>query len=248
MIFDVLTLFPEMFSAFLDNSIIKRAQDNGILDIRLTQIRDFANNKHNRVDDYPFGGGPGMLMQAEPIYRAYQHITEGLSYRPHVIYMSPQGQVFTQNKAQELSASYGHIVILCGHYEGVDQRILDEIVDEEVSIGDFVLTGGEIGAVAVIDATSRLIDGVLSDEENYADESLSDGLLEYPQYTRPREFLEKSVPEELLSGNHALIAKWKRKHSILNTFKKRPDLLKNFVPQNKDEEALMRQIHSSDVE
>ena len=160
MIFDVLTLFPEMFSAFLDNSIIKRAQDNGILTITLTQIRDFAHNKHNRVDDYPFGGGPGMLMQAEPIYLAYQHITNHLTYKPHVVYMSPQGRVFTQKKAQELSRDYEHIVILCGHYEGVDQRVLDEIVDEEISIGDFVLTGGEIGAVAVIDATSRLVKGV----------------------------------------------------------------------------------------
>jgi tRNA (guanine-N1)-methyltransferase len=247
-IFDVLTLFPEMFSALLGNSIIKRAQDNGILTIRLTQIRDFANNKHNRVDDYPFGGGPGMLMQAEPIYLAYQHITKGLDYRPHVIYMSPQGQVFKQSMAQKLSVSYDHIVILCGHYEGVDQRILDEIVDEEISIGDFVLTGGEIGAVAVIDATARLIKGVLSDEENYDDESFTDGLLEYPQYTRPREFLGKSVPDELLSGNHALIAKWKRKHSILNTYKKRPELLEGFVPQNKDEKALMRQIRSFDIE
>lgn len=248
MIFDILTLFPEMFSAFLDNSIIKRAQDNGILSIHLTQIRDFANNKHNRVDDYPFGGGPGMLMQAEPIYLAYQHITKGLSEKPHVIYMSPQGKVFTQKKAQELSKTYEHIVILCGHYEGVDQRILDEIVDEEISIGDFVLTGGEIGAVAVIDATSRLIKGVLSDEENYDDESLTDGLLEYPQYTRPREFMGKSVPEELISGNHALIAKWKREHSILNTYKKRPELLEDFIPQNKFEMALMKKIHEGGIE
>lgn len=248
MIFDVLTLFPEMFDAFLNNSIIKRAQDHGYLTIRLIQIRDFADNKHNRVDDYPFGGGPGMLMQPGPIYRAYRYACEGYDTKPYVIYMSPQGKVFCQKKARQLAAQHDHIVVLCGHYEGVDQRVLDEIVDEEISMGDFVLTGGEIGAVAVIDATSRMIAGVLSDEENAADESLTDGLLEYPQYTRPREFMGREVPEELLSGNHALIAKWKTEQSILNTYKKRPELLENFIPKTKEEKRILAHLKEESQE
>ncbi len=246
MIFDVLTLFPEMFDAFLNNSIIKRAQDHGHITIRLTNIRDFAQNKHNRVDDYPFGGGPGMLMQPGPIYRAYCHVCETSETKPYVIYMSPQGKVFSQKTAQRFAASYEHMVVLCGHYEGVDQRVLDEIVDEEVSIGDFVLTGGEIGAVAVIDATSRLIAGVLSDEENAVDESLTDGLLEYPQYTRPREFMGREVPEELLSGNHAKIAQWKREHAMINTYQKRPELLKGFVPKTKEDKIIWDKLNVED--
>lgn len=237
--FDVLTLFPEMLSAFLDASILKRAQEKEILSIQTLNIRDYAENKHNRVDDAPFGGGMGMLMQAGPIVRAFESIAEGLEYKPHVIYLSPQGQTFCQGKAKELAENYEHIVFLCGHYEGVDQRALDLIVDEEISLGDFVLTGGEIGAVAVIDAVSRLIPGVLSDEECYLEESHSKGILEYPQYTRPREFRGLTVPEVLLNGNHAEIAKWKREQAIRNTFQKRPDLLKDYAPQDKFEQKIM---------
>ena len=240
--FDVLTLFPEMLSAFVDSSIIKRAQEKGILSIRTTNIRDFAGNKHNRVDDAPFGGGMGMLMQAGPIVRAYESVTEGAVQKPHVVYLSPQGKTFCQKKAKEFAENYSHIVFLCGHYEGVDQRVLDLIVDEEVSLGDFVLTGGEIGAVAVIDAVSRLIPGVLSDEECYMEESHSRGLLEYPQYTRPREFRGLTVPEVLLNGNHAEIAKWKLEQAIRNTFRKRPDLLDHFVPQDKWEQKVLDSI------
>ena len=181
---DILTLFPEMFDAVLNNSIIGRAVENGILEINCVQIRDFAFNKHRQVDDYPYGGGQGMVMQAEPIYLAYMSVCEGLSYKPKTIYLSPQGKTFRQSTAKRLSKDK-HLVLICGHYEGVDQRVLDEIVDMEISIGDFVLTGGEIGAMAVVDATARMIPGVLASEVAFSDESHFVGLLEYPQYTRP---------------------------------------------------------------
>ena len=221
---DCLTLFPEMMQSVLDESIIGRASKAGILDIRYTNIRDFAENKHNRVDDTPYGGGMGMVMQAGPIYRAYQSVTEGTLAKPKVIYMSPQGRVFNQEIAKEL-AQEEHLVFLCGHYEGVDERIIEEIVDEELSIGDYVLTGGEIPALAVIDAVSRMIPGVLPSEEAFSEESLYNGLLEYPQYTRPPVFMGREVPEVLLSGHHENIAKWRREQSVLRTLEKRPDLL-----------------------
>lgn len=222
--FDCLTLFPDMMRAVLSESIIGRAQKAEILDIRYTNIRDFAENKHNRVDDYPYGGGEGMVMQAMPIYRAWQSVTEGLEKKPKVIYLSPQGKVFDQQTAVRLSKEE-HLILLCGHYEGVDERVLEEIVDEEISMGDFVLTGGEIPAMALIDAVGRLIPGVLSSEDAYAHESHFDGLLEHAQYTRPPECLGKSVPEILLSGHHKNIMEYKRKESILRTLKKRPDML-----------------------
>ena len=221
---DILTLFPEMFDAVLNNSIIGRAVEKGILEINCVQIRDFAFNKHRQVDDYPYGGGQGMVMQAEPIYLAYMSICEGLDYKPLTIYMSPQGRTFKQSTAKRL-AKKKHIVILCGHYEGVDQRVLDEIVDAEISIGDFVLTGGEIAAMAVVDATARMIPGVLACEEAFADESHFSGLLEYPQYTRPAEWNGKGVPEVLMNGNHKLIQEWKRKAAIENTYRKRRGML-----------------------
>ncbi len=221
---DILTLFPEMFDAVLNNSIIGRAVENGILEINCVQIRDFAFNKHRQVDDYPYGGGQGMVMQAEPIYLAYMSVCEGLDYKPLTIYMSPQGKTFRQSTAKRL-AKKKHIVILCGHYEGVDQRILDEIVDAEISMGDFVLTGGEIAAMAVVDATARMIPGVLACEEAFADESHFSGLLEYPQYTRPAEWHGKVVPEVLMNGNHKLINEWKRKAAIENTYRKRRGML-----------------------
>lgn len=222
---DCLTLFPQMMQAVLEESIIGRAARGGILDIRCTNIRDFAQNKHNRVDDAPYGGGMGMVMQAEPIYRAYQSVLETAEVRPRVIYMSPQGRVLTQKIAEEL-AKEPHLVFLCGHYEGVDERVLEEIVDEELSIGDYVLTGGEIPALAVIDAVARMIPGVLPSEEAYSEESLYNGLLEYPQYTRPPVFLGREVPEILLSGHHENINRWRREESIRRTCRKRPELLR----------------------
>ncbi len=221
---DILTLFPEMFEAVLKTSIIGRAINNGLVEINCVQIRDFAFNKHRQVDDYPYGGGQGMIMQAEPIFQAYMSVCEGLDYKPKTIYMSPQGKTFRQSTAKRLSKEE-HIIIICGHYEGVDQRILDEIVDMEISIGDYVLTGGEIAAMAVVDATARLIPGVLSCEESFADESHYNGLLEYPQYTRPAVWHDKCVPEVLQSGNHKLIEKWKRSEAIRNTFIKRRGML-----------------------
>lgn len=219
--FDILTLFPEMFEAVLDSSIIGRAKEKGLIELNYIQIRDFAFNKHRQVDDYPYGGGAGMVMQAEPIYQAYLSVTENLDYKPHTIYMSPQGKTFRQSKAKQLAKKYSHIVILCGHYEGVDKRVLDEIVDEEISIGDFVLTGGEIAAMAVVDAAARMIPGVLKSEESFSEESHFSGLLEYPQYTRPEVWHGKAVPEILLSGHHKNITEWKRKKAIETTFKKR---------------------------
>lgn len=182
--FDILTLFPEMMRSVLESSIIGRAQKKGLLEIRYIQIRDFAYNKHRQVDDYPYGGGAGMVMQAEPIFLAYESVVKDLKKKPFTIYMSPQGKTFRQSTAKRLSKKE-HIVILCGHYEGVDQRVLDEIVDAEISIGDFVLTGGEIAAMAIVDATARLLPGVLKSEEAFSEESHFEGLLEYPQYTRP---------------------------------------------------------------
>ncbi len=221
---DCLTLFPEMMESVLYESIIGRAVKAGLLDISCVNIRDFAENKHNRVDDSPYGGGMGMVMQPDPIYRAYLSVTENVATHPKVIYMSPQGRVFNQEIAKEL-AQEEHLVLLCGHYEGVDERVLEEIVDEELSIGDYVLTGGELPALTVIDAVARMIPGVLPNEEAFSEESLYNGLLEYPQYTRPPVFLGREVPEILLSGHHEKIAKWRRSESIKRTCRKRPELL-----------------------
>lgn len=239
--FDVLTLFPEMFEAVLGDSVIGRAREKGLLEMRFINIRDFSKNKHRKVDDYPYSGGGGMLMTPQPIYDAYQSIAAGLDYKPLTIYMSPQGTVFGQAMARSF-VKEKHIILLCGHYEGVDQRVLDEIVDMELSIGDFVLTGGEIPAMAVIDAVARLVPGVLSAEESYMNESHYSGLLEYPQYTRPPEFLGKKIPEVLLSGHHAKIEEWKHEQALLNTLRKRPDLLENAVLTQKD--RIFLQKHS----
>lgn len=224
--FDVLTLFPEMFRAVLGNSIIGRAEKAGLLELNFIDIRDFSTDKHRKVDDTPYSGGGGMLMSAEPIYRAYMSVADGLDYKPYTIFMSPQGAVFDQDKAIELK-KHNHIVLLCGHYEGIDQRVLDEIVDAEISLGDFVMTGGEIPAMAVIDTVARLIPGVLSNDGSFQNESHFQGLLEHPQYTKPRVWHDMEVPEVLLSGNHELIEKWKHEQSLLTTLKKRPDMLEN---------------------
>ncbi len=216
-----------MFSGVLHDSMLGRAEKKNIIEFNVVNIRDFAANKHNRVDDYPYGGGRGMVMQAEPIYRAYQSILSEMDEKPHVLYMSPKGEVFSQKKGAELCA-YQNLVILCGHYEGVDQRIIDEIVDEEISIGDYVLTGGEIPAMAVIDCVSRMIEGVLSNEDSFTDESHYSGLLEYPHYTRPPVFNGREVPEVLMSGNHALISKWRMEKSLEETKNKRPDMYEKY--------------------
>ena len=222
--FDILTLFPDMFGAVLGDSIIGRATQKGIIELNIVNIRDFSKNKHRKTDDYPFSGGGGMLMTPQPVYDAYMSIADKLEKKPHTIYLSPQGKVFDQQRARELS-QFDEIVLLCGHYEGVDQRVLDMIVDEEISMGDFVLTGGEIPAMAVIDAVSRVIPGVLANEKSYSDESHYSGLLEYPQYTHPQEFMGIKIPEILISGHHKNIEKWKREQSLIATLKKRPDLL-----------------------
>ena len=231
--FDILTLFPDMMEAVLGDSIIGRAKKNGLIEINCIQIRDFTHDKHRQVDDYPYGGGRGMVMQPQPIYEAYQSICDKLDYKPYTIYLSPQGKTFRQSTAKRL-AKKEHIVLLCGHYEGVDQRVLDEIVDSEISIGDYVLTGGEIACMAVVDAVSRLIPGVLKDEESFSEESHYSGLLEHPQYTRPDEWHGKKVPEVLMSGHHANIEKWRREQSIIRTAKRRPDLLKGADLTNKE--------------
>ena len=228
MTIDILTLFPEMMEAVLDESIIGRARKAGIININCTNIRDFAENKHNRVDDYPYGGGNGMVMQPGPIYRAYKYVCDKYDEKPYVIYMSPQGRVFNQQIAKEYLEKE-HIIILCGHYEGVDERIIEEIVDEELSVGDYVLTGGELPALVVCDFVSRMVPCVLSNEECFSEESHFNGKLEYPQYTRPPVFMGREVPEVLLSGHHANIEKWRQEQSFLRTKLKRPDMLKDDI-------------------
>ena len=223
--FDILTLFPDMVSTVLSESIIGRAQKADILSVRCHQIRDFANNKHNNVDDTPYGGGVGMVMAAPPIYACYQAATADLPPSSHrrTIYLSPRGRLFTQDVARELAA-YDQLTLICGHYEGVDERVIEEIVDEEISIGDYVLTGGEIPACIVVDAVSRLLDGVLASPECYEGESIASGLLEYPQYTRPPVFMGREVPPVLLSGHHKNIEAWRTEQSIALTQERRPDL------------------------
>ncbi len=229
--FDIMTLFPELVSTVLDESVIGRAQKNGAISVHTHNIRDYTEDKHRRVDDTPYGGGKGMLMMAPPIYNCYEAIlkkqdAEGLiDLRRRVIYLSPAGKVLDQKKAEELARDYNNLILLCGHYEGVDRRIVEEIVDEEISIGDFVLTGGEIPACILTDAVARLVPGVLADAECYEKESISSGMLEYPQYTRPYEFHGRTVPEILLSGHHANIDAWRETEARRLTEEQRPDLL-----------------------
>jgi len=225
MIFHVLTLFPDMIRDTLNHSILKRAQQSNIIDVNCVNIRDFSTSKHKKVDDYPYGGGAGMLMQPDPVYKAYKSVMENINEKVRVIYLSPQGSTFTQEIAKELSLEK-NIILLCGHYEGIDQRVIDEIVTDEISIGDYILTGGELPALVLIDSVSRLVQGVLNKAESYEDESFSNNLLEYSQYTRPPIFLNRKVPEVLLSGHHENIKKWRNENSLLNTIKKRPDLIK----------------------
>ena len=231
--FHILTLFPDMVMNGLSTSIIGRAMANELLTIEAVNIRDFAENKHNRVDDYTYGGGAGMLMQAGPVYGAYRSVAEKAKSKPRVIYLSPQGQTFSQSMAEEF-AQEEELIFLCGHYEGIDERVLEEIVTDYVSIGDYVLTGGELPAMVMIDAVSRLIPGVLHNDTSAEFESFQDNLLEYPQYTRPVEILGRRVPDVLMSGHHEKINEWRKEQSIMRTRERRPDLYKNWLENNSD--------------
>lgn len=222
--YHVLTLFPEMIESGMHTSITGRAMNEGLITLEAIDIRDYTDNKHGKVDDYPYGGGAGMVMQAQPIYDAYQALEHGMGCKPRVIYMTPQGQVFDQTLAAEL-AQEDELVFLCGHYEGIDERVLEEIVTDYVSIGDYVLTGGELPAMVMMDAISRLVPGVLSNEQSAETESFQDGLLEHPHYSRPPVWRGREVPEVLLSGHHANIEKWRREQSIVRTLERRPDML-----------------------
>ena len=235
--FHVMTLFPEMVLAGLLDSIIGRAVKNGLISVEAVNIRDFAFNKHNKVDDYTYGGGAGMLMQAEPVYLCYEDIMsriEDKSKKVRVVYLTPQGNVFNQEMAEEF-AKEDDLILLCGHYEGIDERVLEEIVTDNVSIGDYVLTGGEIPAMIVIDAVSRLCPGVLSNTESPESESFGDGLLEYPQYSRPEVWHDRSVPPVLLSGDHEKVDKWRHEQSLIRTMERRFDLFKKYVRSHPDE-------------
>ena len=225
---DIMTLFPDAIRAMMDESIIGRAQAAGYVSIVTHQIRDYTTNNQMQVDDYPYGGGRGAVMQCDPLYRCWDHICTQAGERIHTIYMSPCGRVFDQQAAKELVAQYDRLILVCGHYEGVDQRFLDECVDEELSIGDFVLTGGEIPAMAVADCLCRMIPGVLPEESCYTDESHWNGLLEYPQYSRPEEWHGRKVPAVLLSGNHGAVDDWRRKESYKRTILRRPDMWERF--------------------
>lgn len=223
---DILTLFPEMCQAVYGESIVGRALKKGIIEIKAHNIRDYSNDKHKSVDDTPYGGGMGMLIKAQPIYDCYRAVCDEINTKPHVIYLSPQGQVLTQQRAKELT-QLENLVLLCGHYEGIDERVLEEIVDEEISIGDYVLTGGELPALVLTDCIARMLDGVLPCKDAFECESHYDGLLEHPQYTKPYEWNGKTVPDVLISGHHANIEKWKREQSIKRTLERRPDMIKD---------------------
>ena len=234
---DILTLFPDMCNAVMSESIIGRARKKGAVEINFHQIRDFAVNKHNQVDDTPYGGGEGMLMMAQPIYDCFQKVCNETTEKPHFIYMSPVGKTLTQERVKQLS-KMKNIAILCGRYEGVDQRVIDEIVDEEISIGDYVVTGGELPAMILADAISRMLPGVLSDEQGFMGESHYSSLLEYPQYTKPVIWHEKEVPEVLYSGHHANVQKWQREQALLRTFLRRPELLEKADLTDEDKKIL----------
>ena len=224
---DIMTLFPAAVDAMLHESILGRAEAKGYITLQTHQIRDFTTNKQMQVDDYPYGGGRGAVMQADPLYRCWEHICQ-LHGHGHTIYLSPCGRTFTQAVARELIAAHDHLILVCGHYEGIDQRFIDECVDEEISMGDFVLTGGEIPAMALADAVCRMVPGVLPEEECFTEESHWNNLLEYPQYSRPAEWHGRAVPEVLLSGHHENVAKWRRKESYKRTMHRRPDLFARF--------------------
>ena len=229
---EIATLFPEMCEAVLGESIVGRARKADKIEVHCRQIRDYSLDKHRRVDDNPYGGGMGMVMQCDPIYNCYNAVCEDIGAKPHTIYMSPKGKVLTQQRAIELS-KMDNILIICGHYEGVDQRVIDKIVDEEISIGDYVLTGGELPAMVLTDCIARMCPGVLADDECFEDESIYGGLLEYPHYTRPEVWEGESVPPVLLSGHHANILKWRHEQSVELTKERRPDLYEEYCKSNK---------------
>jgi tRNA (guanine37-N1)-methyltransferase len=236
---DVLTLFPAMFDGVFGSSILGKAREKGIVNFRTVNFREYANNKHNTVDDYPFGGGGGMVLKPEPIFAAVDDLTSANEVRPRVILMCPQGETFTQRKAEEL-AGERHLLFVCGHYEGYDERIREHLITDELSIGDYVLTGGELPAMVVVDSVVRLLPGVLGNEQSAVTDSFSTGLLEYPHYTRPAQFREWSIPDVLVSGHHENIAKWRREQSLLRTLRRRPDLLENADLTPKEREWLSR--------
>lgn len=243
--YHVLTLFPEMIQDGLNTSIIGRAMEKGLISLETTDIRDYSTNKHHKVDDYPYGGGAGMVMQAEPVYGAWKAVSDNIGYRPRVIYLTPQGSVFNQTIAEDL-AKEKDLVFLCGHYEGIDERVLEEVVTDYLSIGDYVLTGGELPAMVMIDAISRLVPGVLNNDESAQFESFQDNLLEYPQYSRPEEWNGKKVPPVLLSGHHANIDKWRREQSVIRTAQRRPDLLER-AELTKQEQQLIDEMSDPQV-
>ena len=234
---DIMTLFPEMCERVLDESIIGRSREAELVEINCINIRDFSTDKHRRVDDTTYGGGTGMIMQCQPIYDCFCALTEKTGSRPHLIYMSPQGKTLTQSRVKEL-AQMDNIAILCGHYEGIDERVIEELVDEEISIGDYVLTGGELPALVLADSITRMLPGVLASDEAFEQESHYSSLLEYPQYTRPYEWHEKKVPDVLLTGHHANITKWRREQSIMRTLERRPEMLENAELDKKDRKFL----------
>ena len=240
---DILTLFPDAVNAMMSSSILGRAEKKGIIDIHCVQIRDFTTNKQQQVDDYPYGGGWGCVMMAQPLKACLDHVkAEAGDCRRRVIYMSPQGKRFDQTEARRLVADYDQLVLVCGHYEGVDERFIELCCDEEMSLGDFVLTGGEIPAMAIADCVCRMVPGVLSDPECYMGESHWDGLLEYPQYTRPDVWEGKAVPDVLRSGNHADVAAWRREQQLIRTKERRPDMFKAYIPQTKEEKAIVQKL------
>lgn len=245
--FHVLTLFPEMVSNGLNTSILGRATNKGLLSFNVVNIRDYTLERHGKVDDYPYGGGAGMVMQAEPIYRAYEALVEKIGHKPRVVYMTPQGQVFNQKIAEDL-AQEDDLVFLCGHYEGIDERVLEMIATDYLSAGDYVLTGGELPAMMMIDCISRLVPGVLNNDVSAEFESFHDNLLEYPQYTRPEEYMGKKVPEILLSGHHANIEKWRREQSIIRTLERRPELLKDANLSKKEKQFLNKLLAEKQAE
>lgn len=245
--FHVLTLFPEMIMNGLETSILGRAAEKGIVSFEAVNIRDYTLERHGKVDDYPYGGGAGMVMQAEPIYRAYEALVEKIGKKPRVIYMTPQGQTFNQGIAEDL-AKEEDLVFLCGHYEGVDERVLEMIATDYLSAGDYVLTGGELPAMMMIDCISRLVPGVLNNNVSAEFETFHDNLLEYPQYTRPEVFMGKKVPDILLSGHHANVEKWRREQSIIRTLKNRPELLEDAVLSKKEQKFLYELLRQQELE
>lgn len=236
---DILTLFPEMCNTYLSESIIGRARKAGKVEIECTDIREYTKDKHRRVDDTPYGGGMGMIMQVEPVYDCYAAICEKLGTKPHLIYLTPQGKTLTQERVKELS-KLDNIALLCGHYEGIDERVIEELQPEEISVGDYVLTGGELPALILADSISRLLPGVLSDDECFEEESHFSSLLEYPQYTRPYEWKGRTVPDVLLTGHHENVNKWRREQSLKRTLERRPDMLEKAELTKKDIEFLSK--------